>query len=78
MTHYTNNATGLPKEEIGIFKKPHYWWEAGAAWGGLIEYTQLTGDGSYVKTLTQALEANYGPKNDIILPWRRDQQVCIT
>lgn len=75
MTYYKNNATGMAKEEIGIFPKPHYWWEAGAAWGGLIEYTQFTGDTSYVKTLTQALVSNYGPANDILLPWRKDQEV---
>ena len=78
MSFYVNNATDLPKEEIGIFPKPHYWWEAGAAWGGMIEYTQFTGDESYVKTLTQALAANYGPDNNIILPWRRDQQVSLS
>ncbi|KAF2733443.1 hypothetical protein EJ04DRAFT_553369 [Polyplosphaeria fusca] len=74
MSYYKNNATNLPKEEIGVFPKPHYWWEAGAAWGGLIEYSMFTGDESHVDTLTQALVANYGPKNDIILPWRRDEE----
>ncbi|KAF2116252.1 glycosyl hydrolase family 76-domain-containing protein [Lophiotrema nucula] len=74
MTYYKNNATGLPAEEIGIFPKPHYWWEAGAAWGGLIEYTQFTGDHAYVNTLTQALVSNYGPNSDILLPWRKDQE----
>ncbi|KAF2867030.1 glycosyl hydrolase family 76-domain-containing protein [Massariosphaeria phaeospora] len=74
MSHYKNNATDLPKEEIGIFPKPHFWWAAGAAWGGMIEYTQCTGDESHVKTLTEALVANYGPNNDVVLPWRKDQE----
>ena len=78
MTYYKNNATGLPVEEIGIFPKPHYWWEAGAAWGGLIEYTQFTGDQAYFNTLTQALVSNYGPNNEILLPWRKDQEVLDT
>ncbi|KAF2706336.1 glycoside hydrolase family 76 protein [Pleomassaria siparia CBS 279.74] len=74
MSMYKNNATGLAVEEIGVFPQPHYWWEAGAAWGGMVEYTSLTGDESYVKTLTQAFTANYGPANNIILPWRKTQQ----
>jgi mannan endo-1,6-alpha-mannosidase len=75
MTYYKNNSTDTAKQDIGIFPKPHYWWEAGAAWGGLVEYTQFTGDASYVKTVTQALVANYGPNNDILLSWRKDQEV---
>lgn len=74
MSHYKNNATNVPKEDIGIFPRPHYWWAAGAAWGGMIEYSQFTGDASYVKTLHQALVANYGPNKDILLPWRKDQE----
>ncbi|KAF2001881.1 glycoside hydrolase family 76 protein [Amniculicola lignicola CBS 123094] len=74
MSLYKNNATDTPETEIGIFPKPLYWWEAGAAWGAMVEYTQLTGDESYVGTLQQALVANYGPENDIILPWKKDQE----
>lgn len=77
MSYYKNNATNLPKEEIGFFPKPHYWWEAGAVWGGMIEYTKFTGDESYVKTVQQALTANYGPNNDILLPWKKDQEVSL-
>ncbi|ORY08540.1 glycosyl hydrolase family 76-domain-containing protein [Clohesyomyces aquaticus] len=33
-----------------------------------------TTDKSHVDTLTQALVANYGPNNDILLPWRKDQE----
>lgn len=78
MTYYKGNASGLPKEEKGVFPRSdgYYWWQAGAAWGGLIEYTQFTGDTSYVKTLHEALVANYGPDNNILLPWKKDQEVC--
>jgi hypothetical protein len=76
MSYYKANATDLPKEKIGIFPDPHYWWEAGAAWGAMIEYSQFTDDQTYVKTLQQALVANYGPNNDIILPWKKAQEVC--
>ncbi len=77
MSLYKNNATGMSIQDIGIWPQPYYWWEAGAAWGGMIEYTQFTGDDSYVKTLQQALTANYGPNNDFILDYRRSQTVQI-
>ncbi|KAF1944792.1 mannan endo-1,6-alpha-mannosidase-like protein DCW1 precursor, partial [Clathrospora elynae] len=73
MSLYQNNATTTAAQDIGIWPAPHYWWEGGAAWGGMIEYTQLTGDTSYVQTLQQALTANYGPDNDFILSYRKSQ-----
>ncbi|KAF3006480.1 hypothetical protein E8E13_004013 [Curvularia kusanoi] len=73
MDLYQGNATGTAVENIGIWPQPHYWWEGGAAWGGLIEYTQFSGDDSHVKTLQQALTSNYGPNNDFILSYRRSQ-----
>lgn len=73
MELYKNNATGTATQDIGIWPAPHYWWEGGAAWGGMIEYTQFSGDDSHVKTLQQALTANYGPNNDFILDYRRSQ-----
>ena len=73
MELYKNNATGTAEQDIGIWPQPHYWWEGGAAWGGMIEYTQFSGDESHVKTLQQALTANYGPNNDFILSYRKSQ-----
>ncbi|CAO2655888.1 Nn.00g046910.m01.CDS01 [Neocucurbitaria sp. VM-36] len=73
MSLYQNNATNTPAEDVGIWPQPHYWWEGGAAWGGMIEYTQFTGDDSHVKTLQEALTANYGPNNDFILSYRKSQ-----
>ncbi|KAH6633332.1 glycosyl hydrolase family 76-domain-containing protein [Boeremia exigua] len=73
MELYKNNATGTPIEEIGIFPQPLYWWTAGASWGGLIEYSQFSGDDSHVKALQQALTSNYGPNNDFIMSYRKSQ-----
>ncbi|KAF1911228.1 glycosyl hydrolase family 76-domain-containing protein [Ampelomyces quisqualis] len=73
MAQYGGNASGINPQEIGIWPKPHYWWEGGAAWGGMIEYTMLTGDQSHVKTLQQALTANYGSAHDFILDYMRAQ-----
>jgi|TARA_R110002003_G_scaffold70_12_gene6419 mannan endo-1,6-alpha-mannosidase len=75
MELYKNNATSTAPQDIGIWPAPHYWWEGGAAWGGMIEYSVFTGDDSHVKTLQQALTANYGPANDFILDYRRSQTV---
>jgi len=73
MELYKNNATGTPTEEIGIWPAPHYWWQGGASWGGVIEYSQFSGDDSHVKSMQQALTANYGPNNDFILEYRKSQ-----
>jgi mannan endo-1,6-alpha-mannosidase len=75
MSSYKNNGTEIAETEIGVFPKPHYWWFSGAVWGGLIEFTNIFDDNTYVKNIQQALTANYGPKNDIILPWKKDQEV---
>lgn len=76
MSLYPNNATDTDPQNVGTFNKPYYWWEGGAAWGGMIEYSQITGDPSHVKTLQQALTANYGPDKDFILSYRQSETVC--
>ncbi|KAF1833751.1 hypothetical protein BDW02DRAFT_526971 [Decorospora gaudefroyi] len=73
MSLYKNNETTTAKEDIGILPQPYYWWEAGAMWGSLVEFSQFTGDESHVKTIQQALTANYGPENDFILSYRKGQ-----
>jgi len=73
MSLYKNNATDTAPQDIGIWPAPHYWWEGGAAWGGMIEYSMFSGDNSNVKTLQQALTSNYGPANNFILDYRRGQ-----
>jgi mannan endo-1,6-alpha-mannosidase len=78
MSLYQGNATGASQQDIGIWPQPHYWWEGGAAWGGMLEYSMFTGDKSHVKTLQQALSANYGPANDFILDYRKSQTVRLS
>lgn len=74
MSSYKNNGSDIPDTEIGVFPKPHYWWFSGAVWGGLVEFTNIFDDKTYVKNIQQALVANYGPNKDIILPWKKDQE----
>jgi len=75
MSYYKNNASDTPPQKIGLFPEPHYWWQSGAIWGGIAEYTAFTGDTSFEDTFIQALVANSGPDRDIILPWMKSQEV---
>ncbi|OJD40432.1 mannan endo-alpha-mannosidase [Diplodia corticola] len=73
MKLYVNNASGTTPIEVGTFAKPIYWWEAGAVWGGLVDYWAYTGDASYVATVTQALLAQKGPANDFMnVEWEKE------
>lgn len=73
MKLYVNNATDTTPILVGTFDKPIYWWEAGAVWGGLIDYWSYTGDASYVDTVTQALLAQKGPANDFMnTEWEKE------
>ena len=58
-----------------MFPRPHYWWEAGAVWGGMIDYWAYTGDDSFVGTVQQALYAQMGPKQDFMNEARRGETV---
>jgi hypothetical protein len=61
---YTGNRTcGVP----GKFPfPPYYWWESGAAWGGMIHYWHYTGDNSYYDVTYQALVAQISVTNNYL------------
>ncbi|KAK4553055.1 i-AAA protease yme1 [Recurvomyces mirabilis] len=65
---YQNNQSSTATTAIGTFNSPLYWWEAGAVWGGLIDYWAYTNDTSYVPTVQQALMAQVGPDNNYMPP----------
>ncbi|KAH7035500.1 glycoside hydrolase [Microdochium trichocladiopsis] len=67
MSYYSGNVTMTP-ETIAVFPAPHYWWQAGAAWGSMLDYSHYTGDSSYDETITQALLSQVGPKHDFMVP----------
>lgn len=51
----------LKKDRIpGLFSDDYYWWEAGAVFHGLIEYSHLTGDSQYDKLVSEALQWQTG------------------
>ena len=70
---YNGNRTG------GVLGKwpfpPYYWWESGAAWGGMVNYWHFTGDNSYVNVTYEALVSQIGPTNDFILPQEKSNTV---
>lgn len=68
MSYYQTNRTGTPPENVGTLPQPLYWWQAGAMWGGLVDYSTYTNDSSYVPTITQALQAQVGPNDNYMPP----------
>jgi mannan endo-1,6-alpha-mannosidase len=72
MGYYANNASGIDPTLLGTFPyPPYYWWESGAAWGGMVDYRMLTGDDTWEGSTTEALLAQVGPKKNFIMPNQR-------
>jgi mannan endo-1,6-alpha-mannosidase len=44
------------------------WWQAGAMWGGLINYWQYTGDDTYNGQIQRAIQHQKGPDNNFNPP----------
>lgn len=69
---YTNGAPTTPLTNLGLFPyPPYYWWQSGATWAGLVDYTVYTGDSSLIPTITTALLAQKGPDENYIVPAHR-------
>ncbi|KAF8246910.1 mannan endo-1,6-alpha-mannosidase [Wilcoxina mikolae CBS 423.85] len=65
MQFYAGNLTGqIP----GLFGDPYYWWEAGAAFGALIDYWYYTGDAGYIPVTMEAMLHQVGPDNNYMPP----------
>jgi mannan endo-1,6-alpha-mannosidase len=62
--YYGNETNGIP----GLLGDPYYWWEAGAAFGALVDYWYYTGDPSYNEVTTQALLFQVGPDENYMPP----------
>ncbi|KAF3018793.1 hypothetical protein G7054_g11031 [Neopestalotiopsis clavispora] len=61
--YYTGNNSG---DVAGNLPDPYYWWEAGAMFGGLIDYWAFTGDDSYNNITFQALQHQVGDDADFM------------
>ncbi|ODV91263.1 glycoside hydrolase family 76 protein [Tortispora caseinolytica NRRL Y-17796] len=53
---------------IGVFPRPHYWWQAGAVWGAIIDYWAFVGDDRYNELISEALLSQTGPYNNYMPP----------
>ncbi|KAF2754753.1 glycoside hydrolase family 76 protein [Pseudovirgaria hyperparasitica] len=66
--YYKNGGSDVAADEVGVLPTPYYWWEAGAMWGGLVDYWAYTGDDAYVDNTRNALVAQSGPNRDLMNP----------
>ncbi|KAK0637207.1 glycoside hydrolase family 76 protein [Bombardia bombarda] len=63
MAYYPGDATHFVD-----LPDPYYWWETGALFGAMVDYSHYTGDHSYDPTIATAILAQAGPSFDYMLP----------
>ncbi|CCH62543.1 hypothetical protein TBLA_0H02590 [Henningerozyma blattae CBS 6284] len=63
MDYYNGHDYG---QVIGMFAKPYYWWEAGGAWGCLLDYWYYMQNDTYNDLITEALLYQTGDRNDYV------------
>lgn len=51
---------------VGLFQTPYYWWEAGEAFGGMIDTWYFCQNDTYEKMIYNALEAQKGTGNSFM------------
>lgn len=63
----------------GMFTNPYYWWEAGVAFGTMLDYTYYTGNTTWLETIKYAIQYqkgeywNYMPQNQTTTEGNDDQ-----
>ena len=77
MNYYKNNQSDTAASSVGTLPTPLYWWEAGAVWGGLIDYWAYTNDTSFNPTVTQAMLAQTGTDNNFMPEAYYSSMVCV-
>ncbi|KAJ5925798.1 Mannan endo-1-6-alpha-mannosidase DCW1 [Penicillium verhagenii] len=63
VSFYSGNRSG---DVPGNLPSPYYWWEAGAFFGSLINYSIFTGDKTYNNITLEAMEHQAGDKGDFM------------
>ncbi|PMD41164.1 glycoside hydrolase family 76 protein [Hyaloscypha variabilis F] len=63
VSYYTANSTG---RATGILPSPYNWWEAGALFDTLIQYSHLTGDTQYDSLIETGLLSQVGSNSDFM------------
>ena len=66
-SYYTGNKTGGSV----LLPQPYYWWEAGAMYGGLVDYWFYTGDSTYNDNVGKAIVSQASSTVDFMLPDQR-------
>lgn len=61
LSYYTGNRPG---DVPGNLPSPYYWWQAGAMFGGLINYWYYTGDTTHNALVKQAMMHQIGDNED--------------
>lgn len=51
---------------IGMFTHPYYWWEAGGAWGSLIDFSYFFDNHTFDDVIIQAIMYQKGDDNDFM------------
>lgn len=76
LDYYEGNTYG---GTIGMFTWPYYWWEAGGAWGSMLDYTFYMQNDTYTDLIKTALtyqvgeDYNYIPLNQLTTEGNDDQ-----
>lgn len=63
MDYYTGDQYG---KTVGMFSDPYYWWEAGGAWGCMLDYWFFMENDTYNDEITAAMIHQAGDDNDYI------------
>ncbi|CCF59955.1 hypothetical protein KAFR_0I01740 [Kazachstania africana CBS 2517] len=63
MDYYTGNQYG---KTVGMFSDPYYWWEAGGAWGSMIDFWYYMDNNTYNDDIMAALLHQTGDDWDYI------------
>ncbi|CCC67833.1 hypothetical protein NCAS_0A12750 [Naumovozyma castellii] len=63
MDYYTGDQYG---QTVGMFSDPYYWWEAGGAWGTMLDYWYFMQNDTYNDIITAALLHQVGTDNNYI------------
>ncbi|KAM7199891.1 glycoside hydrolase [Naviculisporaceae sp. PSN 640] len=62
------------KDKYVDLAPPYYWWECGAMFGAMLDYSHYVGDHSYDPVISTALLAQTGPNFDYMLPSHYGQE----
>lgn len=63
MDYYTGDQYG---KTVGMFSDPYYWWQAGGAWGCMLDYWYFMQNDTYNDKIMAALLHQTGDNNDYV------------